>query len=107
MENINFPNAGCAEAHKGELWKCLFADELIKYIKHPVYFLQSLYDGWDISEVLGFYCTEEFGSLSECKENEREVIEDYHKNVTKALNDILALHPEHGAYGISCVAHQF
>lgn len=68
-ENFTFPNSACAEAHKGELWKCLFADELIKFVKHPVYFLQSLYDGWDISEILGFYCTEEWGSLSECKEN--------------------------------------
>jgi hypothetical protein len=106
-ENITFPNAACADAHKGELWKCLFADELIKYVKHPVYFLQSLYDGWDISEVLGFYCTEEWGSLSECKEHEREIIEDYHKNVTKTLNGILELHPEHGAFGISCICHQF
>jgi hypothetical protein len=57
-ENITFPHAGCAQAHQGELWRCLFADELIKYVKYPVYFLQSLYDGWDISEVLGFYCTE-------------------------------------------------
>jgi hypothetical protein len=25
-ENITFPHKACAEAHKGELWRCLFAD---------------------------------------------------------------------------------
>lgn len=48
--------------------------ELIKYVKYPVYFMQSLYDGWDIAEVLGFNCAEEFGSLSECTQEERDII---------------------------------
>lgn len=92
LANTTLPNAECAAANPGELWRCLFVEELIKYVKHPVYFMQSLYDGWDISEILGFFCTEEYGSLSECKEQEREIIDSYHTNVSKALKNILTLH---------------
>jgi hypothetical protein len=56
--NATIPNKKCAAAHVNEEWKCLFINELINFVDHPVYFLQSLYDGWDISEILGFYCTQ-------------------------------------------------
>jgi len=56
LESTDLPNQACAQANKPDLWKCFFADELIKHINHPVYFLQSLYDGFGIAEVLGFKC---------------------------------------------------
>ncbi len=107
LENATLPNTACAAAHRGEEWRCLFVDELINFVKYPVYFMQSLYDGWDISEVLGFYCTEEWGSLSECTKEERDIIDSYHGKVTDSLNRIIGLNENHSAFAIACVAHQF
>jgi hypothetical protein len=48
LVNNSLPNSACAARHTGELWRCLFTEELVKYVPYPIYFLQSLYDGWEI-----------------------------------------------------------
>ena len=78
----------------------------MKYVHQPTYFLQSFYDGFGIEEVLGYKCAYEFSSLSECTEEEREVIETYRTNLTQAV-DTIVQNQNHSAFGIDCVAHSF
>lgn len=106
LEKIDFPNEACAQANGADLWRCFFVDELINYVDHPVYFLQSLYDGFGIAEVLGLKCAEEFASLSECTKEHREAIENYHQNLTSTLEEITQ-EDIHSGFGISCIAHSF
>ena len=56
LDNATLPNTACAEANKAEPWKCFFAQELIKYVKAPIFFMESFYDGHNIREILGFKC---------------------------------------------------
>jgi hypothetical protein len=66
LESTELPLLTCANANKPDLWKCLFAQEAIKYVTVPTYFLQSFYDGFAIKNNLGIACPERYGSLSEC-----------------------------------------
>jgi hypothetical protein len=106
LEQADLPNQSCAKANSPNLWKCLFAEELVQHVASPVYFLQSYYDGFGIAEVLGYECAYESGSLSECSKEEREVIGEYHINITKALRKFTQ-EEKNSAFGIACVGHQF
>ena len=50
----------------------------------PILFTQSLYDGWSHLFILGIECSQ-LGSLSECKEEEKEILEEYYTNVTAVV----------------------
>lgn len=50
------PNRKCAEAFKDEPWRCLFALDLAENIDLPIFYTQSLYDGWTINFILGYQC---------------------------------------------------
>ena len=81
------------------------AVELAKYVKSPIMFMQSLYDGHYIKQILGFECAEEFASLSECTKAEREVIDEHYRNTTRDLSALMALNERSTAFGVACVAH--
>jgi hypothetical protein len=98
------PLKSCADAHPDEEWMCLLVIELQKFIKEPIFYAQSLYDGWSINNILGFKCAELFGSLSECEPWEREVIKEYHRNITEVVREV-SKKEGNGAFAISCVAH--
>jgi O-palmitoleoyl-L-serine hydrolase len=49
---------------------CMFADNLISFIKYPLFVVQSLYDSWSIQNILGIDCVAKF-SLSTCSQEER------------------------------------
>lgn len=82
------PNQECYKSNIQKPESCLFATNLVNFITAPIFFTQSLYDGWTIGFILGYTCAEDFGSLSECPEDEREVIEEYHKNITKTMKGL-------------------
>ena len=56
QNGLALPNRKCAEAHKDNPEQCLFALTLSEYIDSPIFYTQSLYDGWSINFVLGFAC---------------------------------------------------
>ena len=67
--------------------------------------MQSLYDGHNIEQIVGFKCAEEFGSLQECTKEEKEIIHQYHLNTSRDLSDILQRNEKSSAFAIACVAH--
>lgn len=103
------PNKKCAAAHKNNPEQCLFALELSNYTDSPIFYTQSLYDGWTINFVLGYACAEDFGSLSECTEKEQEVIMEYHKNITETIKSLeeKGKSKNIGLFSIACVSHEF
>ena len=53
----------------------MLAEELYKYIKVPLFPIQSLYDSWSIPNILGINCLKDEISLAPCTEPHRNYIE--------------------------------
>lgn len=75
LQKATLPHGKCAAAYPNELWRCFFLDSLVNITSTPIFFAQSLYDSFHIEEVLGFECAELFKSLSECPEEDKQIID--------------------------------
>ena len=84
---------------------CFFAQNLHKYIKVPLFAIQSLYDTWSISNILGISCIVN-SSLNECTDAERKVIEEYRDDTTKILKEITS-RKGNGAWAPACANHVY
>lgn len=42
-------NQNCLNDHANEKWKCLMPEYLLEYVKVPVFFVQSEYDGYSLN----------------------------------------------------------
>merc|ERR1711998_279952 len=54
-------NQDCIAAHKGEEWKCMFAEHSAEHIRSPVFAMQSQYDSWQTGNVQGHATTQQLG----------------------------------------------
>jgi hypothetical protein len=82
---VDPPNTACVKDNPTEKWKCMFAEYNYRYIKIPLFAVQSAYDTWCLANILGLYCQKN-GSLAECeKQGVLNIIEDYHQNTSKVL----------------------
>lgn len=90
FENTNSSGSapsGCLEAALG--WRCLLVDKALKYVKTPVFLLQSAIDSWQISDINQQDAIREFSSLM-------------HGEIQKALRTPAV---QHGAVVDSCLHH--
>jgi len=55
----------CVADFPNDKWKCMFAEYLINYIQMPLFYIQSPYDSWSLTNILGQHCHES-GSLQSC-----------------------------------------
>ena len=46
--NSSFPHSACSKANPNSVWKCFFMEELATHVRFPLFFSQSLYDGFHI-----------------------------------------------------------
>merc|ERR1719277_2826044 len=46
-------NQDCIAAHKGEEWKCMFAEHSAEHIRSPIFAMQSAYDSWQTAMLQG------------------------------------------------------
>jgi hypothetical protein len=104
-QEVGLPSAKCQAAYKDEPWRCMFTEYLYPFVEVPVMFTASLYDAWSIIHVLGFECTDLY-TISPCPEDEQAIIQEYKKNIT-ALLELVTKDSKNGAWGVSCVAHDF
>lgn len=85
-------NAACVAAHTSDPEKCILAQWSSEHIKTPTFPLQSVYDAWQTSNVLGHGAdvptTNVFG-----------------KNVTGLVKNLLLSQPQHGIFLDSCHHH--
>lgn len=97
------PVPDCVKAFPKEPFRCMFAENMEKFIKTPLFPLQSLYDSWSLPNILGIGCAKD-SSLKACNAQEMAYIEDYHKNTSKVLTDITS-RAENGCWAPVCVDH--
>ena len=71
--DFNPPTKECAAEFQSDLWKCMFAEYLYKYLRVPLFCVQSQYDSWSIPNILNIHCI--IGhSLKGCSSNEMKLI---------------------------------
>jgi hypothetical protein len=73
-EEIDSPVTECNKDFPTNKVNCFFAQNLHKYIKVPLFAIQSLYDTWSVYNILGISCISG-SSLAKCTDAERKVIE--------------------------------
>lgn len=84
-----FPIEDCLKQFNNDTVQCFNAQNLVKYIKTPMLIIQSPYDQWSLSNLLGVNC---LGNkkppfeLQNCNSTVIQVIEDYRDATRKALN---------------------
>lgn len=98
------PTGDCVKANQNEPFRCMFAEELIKYMKTPVFAIESLYDTWSIPNILGIGCLNG-SSLHNCNQNERNFIEQYHQNVSRVLKSLVNHNAHNGYWAPACAFH--
>ena len=84
----------------------MFAQYMYPYLQVPLFSVNSLYDTWSIANILGITCIDSFGSLKNCLDSDRHIIEDYKKNSTDVLTQIAAINGN-GVWGIACAGHSY
>lgn len=100
---IGTPIPECNELYKDELWKCMFAQHIHRFINVPLFAPQSLYDSWSLYNIIGIRCIDGV-SLSRCNKNELALIESYHQSTMQVLFEISSKN-ENGVWGPVCINH--
>ena len=72
-DQVDPPTSECVAEHRDEKWKCMFAEYNHKYIKVPLFSIQSPYDSWSIHYILGLTC-QNGGSLAACQADHLQYI---------------------------------
>lgn len=83
----------------------MFAPYLVRFIKVPIFHVESLYDIVAMSLLVGTNCYQG-KSLSACSADERNHIEDYRLNLQRYLGEVGG-NPNNGFWTPACVGHEF
>ena len=81
-KEIPIVNKDCERDYKDKPYMCFFPQVIINYIKSPLLMYQSQYDSWQIWDVLGEKCVNDYRSLKHCNESQKKNIiklKDYTK----------------------------
>ncbi|KAK4776180.1 hypothetical protein SAY87_024141 [Trapa incisa] len=96
---------------KMEPSKCMFPEEIVKYVRTPVFVVNPAYDFWQIQHILVPESSDPKGSWRDCKLNLRactpnqlEVLKGYRGSLLKALSE-LKEKKEAGLFVNSCFIH--
>lgn len=85
----------------------MFATNLAPYIKAPMFIIQSLYDTWSIGNILRIPCVYD-SSLAYCDPPKKMRIEEYHKNTTNAIIEMMYKNPNiNGVFAPVCANHVY
>jgi len=89
-------NQNCIQAHTktNDTWKCIFAQETAPYIDVPVFALQSRFDSWQLTNILG-------------NTNNNTLVNEYGNTFTKTFNQTFLQTNKnlHGGLLDSCYHH--
>eukprot|EP00947_MAST-08B_sp_MAST-8B-sp1_P005992 g5992.t1 len=86
----------------GEPWRCVFAQNVLPFIKSRLFMMQNLFDSWQMANILGIRCTTYNKDLSACGASDMAAIESY----GQTMRGLLAAAPAgYGIFAPSCIAH--
>ena len=81
---------------------CLFPQHTAEGIKLPIYFVNALYDHWQLSELQKVRCVYH---NDRCMTSERDRILNFREVMYSRLNDAIAHLPKAGLFANSCIGH--
>ena len=81
----------------------MFAQNIYRHIKVPLFVAQSLYDIFAIRRVFNLNCLNRYDNNG-CGSQGYELINQNRNNISLILSDI-GKNPKNGAWGVSCVLH--
>jgi hypothetical protein len=64
----------------------MFAQNLFEHIKVPLFVMQSLYDMYSLTQIVGATCI--FDSILSCNDEEFAAVEENRVNVTSVLQEV-------------------
>lgn len=98
-------NAGCLlTMPPASLWKCYFAQYFYVYIVTPIFATNSLYDEWQLNNVLDLGCSFNASSPGTCNSTQIKAVEDFRKDMLTALAPVMAS-KTNGYFFDTCVVH--
>ena len=91
-----------ASFSKKDKFLCLFPEYALKYLKLPIFLVNSLYDHWQLSELEGIQCVyDEF----KCDTRQHDLILNFRNHMYSVLTKIKAFKNDTGIFANSCLVH--
>lgn len=87
--------------------KCVFPQYYLDLIKAPLFVIESEYDQWSLSFIVGTMCQNLNLSLKSCNSFSMNRIEAYRTSFMNIINPMVPLRPNWGYWIIACVKHVF
>ena len=96
-------NKACLESFsKKERYLCLFPQYTIKFVKLPLYIVNSLYDHWQLSYLQGVYCVYDD---KKCGTQEHDRILNFRYTMYGVLSKVKQFKNDTGVFANSCLGH--
>ena len=83
-------------------FQCLFPQYTIEDIKLPIYFVNALYDHWQLSELQRLRC---IYNNDKCNTAQRDRILNFRQDMISRLKDSIGRLPHAGLFADSCIGH--
>jgi hypothetical protein len=99
-------NTLCVKENLNEIYKCLLAENLFKYIKVPILMIQPGYDSWQLQNILNQDCAAN-GNINQCNEKDLNIANEYREYQNKLIEKELKINNNLSAWSPSCVIHCF
>jgi hypothetical protein len=103
-EGRSFPHR-CADRNPGAVWRCFFASHLYPVLRTPVFVTNSLYDSWQLGNILYLPCTFSTTGPGNCSNAELAAIEQYGQQQRAALDTVLNDTRANGVWIDTCIVH--
>ncbi|XP_047126435.1 uncharacterized protein LOC105844922 [Hydra vulgaris] len=91
-----------ASFSRKEKFLCLFPEYALKYLKLPIFLVNSLYDHWQLSELEGIQCVYD---QSKCNTKQHDLILNFRNHMYSVLTKIKTFKKDTGVFANSCLVH--
>lgn len=90
----------------GEPWKCIFSENVLPFVKTPLFVAQNLYDSYQLGNILRVGCGTYGSTLKSCNTTQMEAVQAYGASMRTLLAEAAdpARH-DRGIFAPSCIAH--
>ena len=94
-------NKACLDSESADdAWRCFFTEYSYKYVKTPIFYVNSLYDYWGLWFILGIHC-----HPSQCPEEQISKLEEFHREYLDFAKQMRDHSTQNGMFVTSCYAH--
>jgi hypothetical protein len=98
-------NLAClADQKAGEAWKCLMAPFIAKYVKTPIFVMNSAYDAWQMGNILGTACIPT--PTQACTGDQNATLRAYRDQFVSDIKAVTDGKPANGVYVDGCYVHE-